>query len=211
MGGSPTRLSRFALLFVLAPSFTACVSYAGQARDAEPTRIASERGWLRVGEVEGVRQRSTKDCGAAALSTVMKYWGEPATPQAIEASLTRDIGNGMFAGELKAFAEQRGLRAFVFNGAFADIERELRSGRPSIVGVAKPYDDEHLRLHYEVVLGYHPRQRRVLTFDPARGLRENTLEGFEHEWAATERVTLVVFKDANAKQAASATASGPNP
>jgi hypothetical protein len=47
--------------------------------------------------------------------------------------------------------------------------------------------------HYEVVVGIDHRQERVLTLDPAHGLRVNSREGFVAEWTAARRVTLIVF------------------
>ena len=47
--------------------------------------------------------------------------------------------------------------------------------------------------HYEVVVGINRQKQRVLTLDPAHGLRVNGREGFAAEWAKTGRLTLVVF------------------
>ena len=37
------------------------------------------------------------------------------------------------------------------------------------------------------------RQQRILTLDPAHGLRVNSREGFTTEWTAAGRLTLIVF------------------
>ena len=47
--------------------------------------------------------------------------------------------------------------------------------------------------HYEVVVGINRARRLILTFDPARGPRENSFEGFAREWVPTGEVTLIVF------------------
>jgi hypothetical protein len=47
--------------------------------------------------------------------------------------------------------------------------------------------------HYEVVIGLNRSRRRVLSLDPAVGVRENSFEGFAREWAPTRQVTIVVF------------------
>jgi hypothetical protein len=44
-----------------------------------------------------------------------------------------------------------------------------------------------------VVVGVSRRQRRILTLDPANGLRVNSREGFTAEWIAAGRLTLIVF------------------
>jgi ABC-type bacteriocin/lantibiotic exporter with double-glycine peptidase domain len=140
-----------------------------------------------------VRQRSQKDCGAAALAAVLEYWGKPTAQERISAAVETS-SLGIRAGELQRYAESAGLKAFVFNGAFEDLTHELQSGRPAIVGMAKPIGGDRALAHYEIVVGYHPKTHRVLTIDPAEGLRENTLVGFMTEWQPTERLTLVVFE-----------------
>ena len=47
--------------------------------------------------------------------------------------------------------------------------------------------------HYEVVVGVSRGTNRVLTLDPAHGLRVNSREGFIAEWTAAGRLTLIVF------------------
>jgi hypothetical protein len=44
-----------------------------------------------------------------------------------------------------------------------------------------------------VVVGTNRKKQRILTIDPARGLRVNSREGFASEWAAAGQVTLVVL------------------
>lgn len=47
--------------------------------------------------------------------------------------------------------------------------------------------------HYEVVVGVNRRLQRVLTLDPAHGLRVNGRDGFAAEWARADRLVLIVF------------------
>jgi hypothetical protein len=47
-----------------------------------------------------------------------------------------------------------------------------------------------------VVVAIDRKDRQILTLDPGRGLRENTLEGFAREWAPTGRVAIIVFRPA---------------
>ena len=53
--------------------------------------------------------------------------------------------------------------------------------------------------HFEVVIGIHPESRRIATFDPAAGWRQNSLLDFMTEWQATGRVLLVVMPRAPAE------------
>jgi ABC-type bacteriocin/lantibiotic exporter with double-glycine peptidase domain len=166
--------------------------YRGSARDVTAAALARDPAWIVV-NVPEVRQRGASDCGAAALASVLAYWGRAAPLATIERAIDTGSG-GASAAELERFARGSGLYAYVFYGDFSDLEHELRAGRPVIVGVVKPYSPGHGHSHYEVVTGYEPAKKRVLTFDPALGLRENDLGGFMAEWQPTERVALVAFE-----------------
>ncbi len=161
--------------------------------DAPADAVARDPNWIRV-ELPPVRQTGASDCGAAALASVLGYWGRPASLPAIERSVDVKHG-GASLGELESFARAQGLSAYVFNAELADLEHELRAGRPVIVGMVKPYRPGRGIAHYEVVTGYEPVQKRILTFDPARGLRENALSGFLAEWQPAKRVALVVLEN----------------
>jgi predicted double-glycine peptidase len=169
-----------------------CASYQGESKSADPSRIDSDSGWLAIGDFPDVRQSSTDDCGPAALGAVLSYWGRPISPALIEKELAPVADNGFRAGDLQRYAERHGFSAFTFSGTLADLERELAASRPVIVGTVKRLSDERGLAHYEVVLGYHPTRKLVLTLDPARGFRETPLGAFEEEWARSERLTLVV-------------------
>jgi len=188
------RALRSSLAAALCALSVGCASYRGTARDAEATRIASDAGWIRVEAVPVVRQHGQKDCGAAALSAVLGYWGREVSVAEIDTAARRASERGIRAEQLRRYAEAKGLSAFVFFGKFEDIEYELARGRPVIVGTAKPMSSDEALAHYEVVVGYHPKRRKVLTVDPARGLREYELEGFLAEWGPTQHLTLVVFE-----------------
>lgn len=171
-------------------ALTGC--YRGTAVDAPVATLASDPNWIRV-DLPPVRQTGASDCGAAALASVLGYWGRATSLPEIERSVDVKHG-GASLGELESFARERGLSAYVFNAELSDLEHELRAGRPVIVGMVKPYRPGRGIAHYEVVTGYEPVSQRVLTFDPARGLRENAVAGFLAEWQPAKRVALVVLE-----------------
>jgi predicted double-glycine peptidase len=179
-------------LTLLAALASGCASYQGESKSADPARVESEAGWLAIADFPEVRQSGDDDCGAAALGAVLRYWGRPVSPAVIEKELAPVADRGVRAGDLQRYAEGHGFSAFTFSGTLADLERELAAARPVIVGTVKRLSDERGLAHYEVVLGYHPGRRLVLTLDPARGFRETPLRAFEEEWARSERLTLVV-------------------
>jgi len=178
-------------------AFSACASYRGSSREASSALLAKEPGWVRLDRVKLVRQKGIKDCGSAALSTVLEYLapGGPASLDraAIDVALREEPGRGLAAGQLSDYARSHGFDSFVIQGAFADLTHEIDQGRPVIVGVHKPLSSGEALAHYEVFVGYHPQRHEVLTLDPARGLRQFDREGFMKEWQSAGLVTIVVM------------------
>lgn len=183
------RNSAAAVLLALATS--GCYRGAGAAADA--STIARDPGWIRV-DVPFVRQDGPSDCGAAALASVLAYWGRSTPLASIERAVGGTGDDGASAGELQREARREGLSAFVFFANVDDLRHELERGRPVIVGVVKPYAPGRGLTHYQVVVGYEPERERLLTLDPADGLRDYPLAGFLREWEPTKRVAMVVFE-----------------
>lgn len=192
-----SRASLLPVLLLAAACGLGCASYQGTAQDVSALELERDAGFRRIERVELVRQRGIKDCGSAALATVLLYWRPDGSPalrrEAIEARLRDRPDEGLSAGELRDYARQHGFSAFVLEGAFSDLEHELRLGRPVIVGVHKPLSSGDALSHYEVFIGYHPEKGQVLTLDPAHGMRRNNLAGFLAEWKSAGYVTLVVM------------------
>jgi ABC-type bacteriocin/lantibiotic exporter with double-glycine peptidase domain len=168
--------------------------YLGSARTATPADLAPQQddSWNRVDGVLPVRQIAREDCGAAALAMVLGYWGLPIARDDISAAHPSAPERGIKAVALRDFARRQGLEAFVIQGDLADLDRELARHRPVLVGVMKR-TSRRVYPHYEVVVGISRGKQRILTLDPAHGLRVNSREGFAAEWAAAGRLTLIVF------------------
>jgi hypothetical protein len=96
----------------------------------------------------------------------------------------------------------------VIEGTLEDIKHELQSGRPIIAGMAKPTAKGRVS-HYEVIVGLHVPTRRIATLDPALGARQNSLEGFVHEWVPTGQLLLIVLPPKSSPEAASGAEAGP--
>jgi ABC-type bacteriocin/lantibiotic exporter with double-glycine peptidase domain len=168
-----------------------CVSaYEGTARPASPETPLAGAGWIRVADVPLVKQKQETDCGAAAIAMVVAYW-TGAAPPGLVAAVGPATARGIKARRLRDFARDRGLAAYLLRGEVADLEHELRAGRPILVGLVKP-QKKGVLTHYEVVVAYHPERRVVVTLDPAEGWRQNSLDGFLAEWKPAGHLTLVV-------------------
>jgi uncharacterized protein len=182
----------FVVAFVLGVSSLGCSMYQGSAKPAEPSDLSRGGGWTMVPNFPLVRQVGTDDCGGAALAAVLRYWGHAATPESIEAAIGRN-DRRLSAGDMAAHAEKLGLRAYVIYGTMNDVVYELDRGRPLIVGLGKEVVTGSVLSHYEVVVGYDPKKKRVLLLDPERGWQIDTFEGFATEWSRSGGVTIVAF------------------
>ncbi len=187
-------------------SLAATGCYAGTSRSITPhdvaRDVAADPGWIIVGNVPLIRQRSDADCGSAAAAMVLTYWSDPITVDELDARDPTAAAHGWRAGQLRTLLRGRGFDAFVISGRLEDLTHEINQGRPVVVGVVKRYGGDRALAHYEVVVGVHPSRHRILTLDPADGWRENTLEGFDREWGPSDRTTLVVLPRAHRATAA---------
>jgi ABC-type bacteriocin/lantibiotic exporter with double-glycine peptidase domain len=172
------------------PLLAACSTYAGSARDIAPAQLAGEPGWIAVDGVPLVRQQTETECGAAAIAMVVAYW-TGAAPARILAGIRPAPERGLSAGRLRRFAREHRLAAYLIEADLADLEHELRRGRPVLVGLAKPQRRGVLS-HYEVVVAIHPGRRSVVTLDPGRGWRQNGFDGFLAEWRPVRGLALIV-------------------
>ncbi len=196
-------------LWLAALVLAAASCYAGEAHDVSPRRAAAleaDPAWKFVRGVPFIAQRADSDCGPAALAMVLSHFGVK-TSLAEVAQLSPPDEVGVRAGGLRDAARAKGMQAFVVEGTFNDLVDQLSRDRPVLVGLAKPITGGRALAHYEVVVGIDRTDKKIVTLDPSRGLRENSLEGFAKEWVPTGRVTLIVFPRA-ASGAAGARSSG---
>jgi ABC-type bacteriocin/lantibiotic exporter with double-glycine peptidase domain len=206
--GRAARLRAFVRI-LLAVLSLGCASYVGTAKPAQPAVIDREGEWIMVRQFPQVMQDQNDDCGAAALASVMRFWGHEATPRSILSAIGRK-DHRLRAGDMATYARKAGLHSYVFFGTMTDIVHELERGRPIIVGLGKQVAAKKALSHYEVVIGYEPKKKLVLLLDPAKGFQVDSLEGFSEEWTRTKGVTIVTFLPESERAVSdSATASAP--
>ncbi len=193
MGDDALRLSAggFARL-ALVGCLLVCGCYLGSARNATPADLGADEGWERIEGVPIVRQAAREDCGPAALAMVLGYWGRAVTRDDLSGANPPTPERGLRAATLRDLARRQGLQAFLIPGQLGDLDREIQRRHPVLVGVVKRYG-RRAYPHYEVVVGMSRRTQRILTLDPAGGLRVDSREGFAAEWAAAGQVTLIVY------------------
>jgi ABC-type bacteriocin/lantibiotic exporter with double-glycine peptidase domain len=147
-----------------------------------------------VPNVPFVAQKSDADCGPAALAMVLAHFGVSATLDQVTV-LDPPSEGGVRAGALRDVARGKGLEAFVVSGTLDDLVAQIDHGRPVLVGLAKPMVGSRAIAHYEVVVGINRPKHLILSLDPSRGPRQNSLEGFAREWVPTHQVTIVIFAE----------------
>ncbi len=162
----------------LIPPLLAALTAAGCASGPGPC-------WMAAADVEPVLQEEKTDCGAAALASVLTYWGIPTSLAELREAC--DGGpEGIAAATLRDAARRAGLEAYLIRAERADLEHEMAEGRPVLVGVVRSG-----RPHYALVTGLAPE--RVLLVDPAAGRTTQGWSRFAREWAGAANLALVVF------------------
>lgn len=180
-----------ALGLVVAVTLAACSTYRGTARDVSAAQIQAEPGWVLVRDVPYTQQQGETECGAAAISMVVSYW-TGANTESIVTAFRPVPERGIAAGRLRDYARTHGLASYLIEGTVEDLVREIKAGRPVLVGLSKPQSRTRVLDHYEVVVGLHGDRQLVVTLDPESGWRQNTVQGFFREWKLAGFVTLIV-------------------
>src|SRR5688572_25422153 len=181
-------MQRFLIVVVAAVASLGCL-YQGEAKSFDATEHRPDVEMLAV---PVVLQEDRLDCGPAALSSLLAYWGIEETPDSIRRAIGTPKGRTLRAADLREHAKRKGLDAFVFQGTLAELEAEIQARRPVLVGTLKPYVGNKWFAHYEVVTAVG--QGTIVTMDPGGGYREYPTAGFLREWERTQRVMLVAAK-----------------
>lgn len=136
-------------------------------------------------------------CGAASIAMVMQYWQRQqreslsgtAEPANILRALFSSSVHGIRASEMVRYFQQNGYRAFVYEGDWNDLARQVGKGRP-LIATLKAGSGKSL--HYLVVSGVDPDRDLVLLNDPAqRKLLKEERSRFEREWKSAGYWTLL--------------------
>jgi ABC-type bacteriocin/lantibiotic exporter with double-glycine peptidase domain len=185
------RTWRLALLLCTLVGLSACqLSYTGGARAVTPAELGD--GWYRATSTPVVRQHHETDCGLAALAMVAGAWGQRWSVDDLNRQAP-PTERGVKLGALRDLARSRGLEAYAIKGTPNDLQRELSSGRPVLLGLILPYDRKRNASHYEVAVAMNPRDGTVVTIDPASGeWRKRSKQVLDLEWKSAGFATLVV-------------------
>ncbi|MGE0549241.1 MAG: cysteine peptidase family C39 domain-containing protein [Kofleriaceae bacterium] len=180
-------------ILIVVVGLSACARYTGNARPIAPTQVQAESGWIVVPPTPTVSQRKLGDCGPAALAMVAGRW---------QAAIDRDsipvTKEGVRLRVLRDHARAHGLVAYAIEGDRGVLEHEIRSGRPVMIGLLRPYGDRKLA-HFEVVIAMRAQgtSNEFITIDPGmpkhRGWQVRRWEDLDAEWQPAGRPALVVL------------------
>ena len=155
-----------------------CSTYLGGSRPLEPSELAAP-GWIIAANVPHIPQRADLDCGAAALASVLVHWRAVEGIDEVLAACPPDPERGIEAGALREFAKKKGLEAFLIEGDFKGLRKELAGGGPCSWACSSGRSADSSR--FEVVVGYHPGRKLVATLDPSPGRARERRNGILRE------------------------------
>ncbi|MGE0402475.1 MAG: cysteine peptidase family C39 domain-containing protein [Kofleriaceae bacterium] len=203
------NITRVLTLVVCLAGLSACrLSYKGGATTVGSAELSSNENLLVASPTPVVKQKTQADCGLAALAMVAGAWGHSWSVDDLARKLPPSK-NGVKLKRLRDYARERGLEAYAVKGTFADLETELRAGRPVVLGLVLPYDRNNNLNHYEVAVAIDPRDHTVITRDPATGeLMRRVKKVIDLEWKTAGYATLVVVSDRSRPKPASVASTG---
>ncbi|MBI4678194.1 MAG: C39 family peptidase [Elusimicrobia bacterium] len=154
-------MRRIAVPALIALCLAAC---AGGTR-----QVRLPRGSLRL---PLVRQSTPYTCGAAAMQSILRYYGEDIREDDLGRELESDPEEGTRFWRMLEMALRRGIEAEAFlDASLQDLKTALDAGKPAIVafqawaeapvGYAEDWDDGH----YAVAIGYD--ERNIYFMDPS--------------------------------------------
>ena len=140
-------------------------------------------------DVPFVAQREN-GCAAAALTMVLRYWGDPAPETEMAGALPGPSSRGLAGSRLAEFARGRGHEAIAYAGDLAHLREYLAKGRPLIVALRSGRD----QYHDVVVVGFDEQAQAVVVHDPESGpTRRLPVRRFEERWGRAGHWTLLVL------------------
>jgi ABC-type bacteriocin/lantibiotic exporter with double-glycine peptidase domain len=135
--------------------------------------------------------QSEHQCGPAALTMVLRYWGAEAEAGELGRSLVLPSVGGTLTLELEFQARRRGFRTRALAGTLDVARRELRRGRPLIVFQdlgAGPVSIPH----FAVLIGFDDRAGVVVLHSGTTPFHVLAYEEFRRSWEARGGWTLLV-------------------
>jgi Peptidase_C39 like family/Tetratricopeptide repeat len=132
-----------------------------------------------------------RQCGPAALATVLGHWGRPADPVALSSRMYVPARGGSLQIEMTAAARRSGMLALASNARLQDVLQSVAAGQPVVVlqNLGLSFAP---RWHYATVVGYDLPAGQIVLHSGADAWMRMSLRTFEYTWARSGRWTLAV-------------------
>lgn len=155
---------------------------------SEHVRESEDTVWL---EVPYVPQASDNDCGPAALSSVLAYYGNAVVLEDITDEIYIPTLGRTLLPDMENFARARDFETSSGRGNIEQVKQAINSGKPVIV-LMEASPGLISRPHYIVITGFTPKG-----FISHVGVMEDAFidfEDFDQRWQAMNRLHLIIWK-----------------
>jgi len=180
----------FLFIFILVPSIliSGCAAYNFSAikRDLGTTGYDG----YYIDKVPFEKQ-SRYQCGPAALSSVMKYWGKEVSPEEIAKAVYIPCIRGTLDFDLENFPTGHGFWVRSYSATFKDLKAKIKKDIPLIV-LHRQGPQFLNKYHYLVVVGYDEPRGLVVAHTGHKKDAVFTTRDFLRRWDGAQRWALIV-------------------
>lgn len=191
---SPLPRLSFVLLALVV--LTGCVTFKPAPQAPSATAVV----------LDGVplTEFGAQTCGAASLSAVMTYWGQPISIEELDPTLPKADNGGVLSLDMALAARERGFAAELTVGDRELIQQSLDAGRPLILmlQIVDIVGQSRDLFHYVIVDGYDPRKNLVRVQYGDGKARWVALDRLSRTWDDTGYATLLISPETEAESSA---------
>lgn len=166
---------------------------AGCASPLQPSWSPASPGLQVVEGVPFFPQRTSDDCGPAALAALLAYRGVTPDLDHIEVIVYDKRLGGSLLADMENYARQLGLEARTGRGELSLLRELIDQATPVIVLVDRGFGPLR-RPHYLVVFGYD-QQERFLVYDGQTAGLFMSAEELRRRWQAMNRLYLYLSRE----------------
>ena len=149
-------------------------------------------------DVEYTPQESSRDCGPACVTTLLRYHGSALTLPEVTSQLKQIKGGGVVPQEIIFYARKNGFHVNMPEGSINYLRRSIFAEKPLIIflhptpGIVKytPWR----RGHYAVAVGYDDGQRHIILHTGTESFDTLSYRGLQLEWGRANFFTLLIEK-----------------
>ena len=143
-------------------------------------------------KLEGVPfiAQAREQCGPAALSSVLAYYGLELAPETIAKTTYNKKLKGALITDLENFAQGSAFHTESGRGTVEELRTFIRDGKP-VIALVDPGRWFVSQPHYLVLFGYSPEG--LIAHDGEKASRLFRYPDFEKMWEKTGRTYLLVY------------------